>query len=166
MCRIRMSWRMWVGPVNPSPWFAAASEFANCLTPYLGFSQVSSERSSRGSRCSFAEEAWRLSPVSLSPCLSCYSTIATFSPRCRVSHRGPEAATEAMLRALRPIVRDVAALTTTDQQHLMDGSSVVNGRRSSPPMHSRSMSSSSEASFWRIYFYRLNVFRFDVATSG
>src|ERR1700682_1129878 len=105
----------------------------------MGFSRESSERSSRGARCSLTEAAWRLTSVgavamgelSFDDCI-----VLTSQPNVLIE--GPEAATEAVLRALRPhcrepmsdwgdalgeqrpptlIVRDVAALTATDQQH-------------------------------------------------
>jgi len=100
---------------------------------------------------------------------------------------GPEAETEAMLRALRPhcreplsywgdalgdqrpptlIVRDVTALTATDQQRLLRW--LDRGERS------QVLSTSAQSLFFLVeggqflpdLFYRLNVFRFDVATSG
>ena len=100
---------------------------------------------------------------------------------------GPEAATEAMLRALRPhcrepqsdwgdalgeqrpptlIVRDVAALTAIDQQHLMRWLDRCEWSQVLSTSAQSLFSLVERGQFLADLFYRLNVFRFDVATSG
>jgi Sigma-54 interaction domain len=100
---------------------------------------------------------------------------------------GPEAATEAMLRALRPhcreprsdwgdalgeqrpptlIVRDVAALTAIDQQHLMRWLDRCEWSQVLSTSAQSLFSLVERGQFLADLFYRLNVFRFDVAMSG
>ena len=131
----------------------------------------------------------RLNPVVAvsMPELSLDEWRVILSSRPNVLIEGPEAAIEAMLRALRPhcreplsywgdalgdqrpptlIVRDAPALTATDQQRLLRW--LDQGERS------QVLSTSTQSLFFLVergqfladLFYRLNVFRFDVTTSG
>jgi hypothetical protein len=112
---------------------------------------------------------------------------AMVTTRPNVLIEGPEAATEAVLRALRPhcgepasdwgdtlgdrrpptlIVREVAALSATDQQHLQQW--LDSGERSQVlSTTAQSLFSLVERGlFLEALFYRLNVVRLDVQKGG